>query len=117
MTLQAYADDQDVYFISNVKFAFLAGDPYYNASLRLANLTNIHFQGDNLSVEHPVRIIFLPGANFSFTTSYSITFSNLNFRMSESWNGADETFVSVKFENSSVHLSSLNIVGSKTNFP
>ena len=117
MTLEAYTEAVEIYFVSDAIFVFLPGDHYYNANLRLSNVTNMHFQGEDIpSAEQSVRIIFNPYSNMTFTSSYSITFSNLSFTLSGSQTGFSDFFVSIVFLNTSIQLSSLTVVGSKSEF-
>ena len=74
----------------------------------MTNITDIRFQGDNLPVDQPAQIIFLPTANLTFTTSYNIIFSNLSFTISGLQSGTDKFFGSVKFPSSSYSLVKLD---------
>ena len=117
MTIEAYTKAVDVYFDSDVIFVFLPGDHYYDANLRLNNVTDVHFQGEDLpSAEQSVRIIFSPYSNMMFISSYNITFSNLSFILSGSQTGFSNFFASMVFQNTSIQLSSLTVVGSKSDF-
>ena len=117
MTIEAYTKAVDVYFDSDIIFVFLPGDHYYDANLRLNNVTNMHFQGEDLpSAEQSVRIIFSPYSNMMFISSYNITFSNLSFILSGSQTGFSNFFASMVFQNTSIQLSSLTVVGSKSDF-
>ena len=117
MTLEAYTEAIEIYFVSDANFALLPGDHYYNANLRLSNITNMHFQGKDLSsADNPVQIMFSPDSNMTFISSNNVTFSNLSFTLSGSQMGYYNFFASMVFRNTSIQLSSLTVVGSKSEF-
>ena len=117
MTLEAYTEAAETYFVSNTNFVFLPGSHHYSGYLRLINITNMQFQGSlSFSAEHPVQIIFNPDSNLTFIRSDNITLSNLSFTLSQSWISRSNLSISIEFRNSSSQLSNLTLVGSKGNF-
>ena len=110
LTLEDYTEASDTYFISDVDFIFISGDHYFNASLRLTNITNVHFQGENMAVQ----ILFSHLANLTFITSYNIIFSNLSFTLGGS-QSLGNLFATMCFQSSSVTLLNLTFLGNKGN--
>ena len=121
MTLGAYIEASDMYFVSDTSFTFLPGELYYDGNLRLSNITDILLQGEDIvTVERNfVQIIFMPGSNLTFISSGNIALKNLSILLSGSQTAFDNPynfFASTFLQNSSVQLSNIAVVGSNSNF-
>ena len=113
LTFQAYSEAVDTYFVSDTDFVFISGDHNYPANLRLTNVTNMHFRTEKLSTVH---ITFNLLSNMTFITSYNITFSDLSFTLGGSPTGNTQNgfFAAMDFRNSTVRLSNLTFIGSRS---
>ena len=117
MTFEAYIEAADIYFVSDTRFAFLPGEYYYDGNLRLSNITNMYFQGeDSTSAGHAAQILFTPGSNLTFATSYNIVLGNFSVLLSGSQIAFDDIFASIQFRNTSAQVSRLSVAGSKSSF-
>ena len=115
MTLEAYIEAAETFFISDTQFTFLPGEHYYDGNLRLSNITNMTFHGqDSTSSGHAVQIVFTPGSNLTFVASQNIALENFSILLSGSQIQFNDIFVSIQFRNTTGQLSSLSVAGSKS---
>ena len=118
LTLEAYVEAVDEYFMSDVQFLFIPGDHYFDAHLRLVNISNVHFKGEDISADtSTIQISYSPLANLTFVASSNVTFSHLTFTLGGSWTGFSELFSTMVFQSSfSLYLSNLTFLGSRSSF-
>ena len=121
MTLGAYIEASEMYFVSDTTFTFLPGEHYYDSNLRLSNVTDILFQGEDalLAGSDSVWIRFTPGSNMTFITSNKIVLRNLSILLSGLWNPTFDLyrfFASIFFRISSAQLSNIVVVGDNSSF-
>ena len=121
MTLGAYIEASEMYFVSDMSFIFLPGEHYYDGNLRLSNVTDILFQGEDalLAGSDSVWIRFTPGSNMTFITSNKIVIRNLSILLSGLWNPTFDPyhfFASIFFRISSAQLSKIVVVGGNSTF-
>ena len=115
MTFEEYIEAAETYLVSNTQFTFLPGDHYYDGNLRLSNIINMSFQGQDLiSAGHAAQIVFTPGSNLTFNTSYNIVLAKFSILLSGSQIHCDDIFVSIQFRNTSAQVLNLSVTGSKS---
>ena len=118
LTLEAYTDANDLYFTSDVEFVFMYGEHYFNANLRLTNLSNVHFQGEELLSDfenQTIQIIFTPLAKLVFVMSSNITMSHLSVSVGGSPTGLSDLFQTIGFQDSTARLFDAFLQGSENN--
>ena len=116
LTLEEYMEHAGIYFDSNVEFVFISGKHNFHWNLRLFNVSNAHFQGENVSANETAQIIFSPLANITFIACKGITIDHLSFVLS-GWRKAlssSDLFASIEFKNSSALLSHVVFRGNRS---